>query len=265
MVAGLREIAASRSLLKNLVKRDLKIRYKSSFLGFFWSLLNPFLMMGVFTVVFSRILRFNIPNYPAFLMAGFMPWLYLSTSLSQSIHSVVGSAALLGKVYFPREVLPLSTVLSNLVNFLLALVPLGAFLVALGVRPGWHVLLLPAVIAVQTLLVSGAALLLSALNVKLRDLGVIMEVVLMAWFYLTPVFYSMSQVVEWVPAQYVRLYMLNPMSGIVLAYRWALLGRELPGVNVGHHALVAAGVSGAVFVTGLAVFRRLKRRFVEEL
>jgi lipopolysaccharide transport system permease protein len=151
------------------------------------------------------------------------------------------------------------------VNFLLALVPLGAFLVALGVRPGWHVMLLPAVIAVQTLLVSGLALLLSALNVKLRDLGVIMDVVLLAWFYLTPVFYSMSQVVEWVPPEYVRLYMLNPMSGIVLAYRWALLGRELPGVNVGHHALVAAGASGAIFVTGLAVFQRLKRRFVEEL
>jgi lipopolysaccharide transport system permease protein len=264
-MSSLREIVAYRSLFKNLVKRDLKVRYKNSLLGFFWSLLNPFLMMVVFTVVFSKILRFNIPNYPAFLMVGFMPWLYLATSLSQSVQSVVGSGPLLGKVYFPREVLPLSTVLSNLVNFLLALVPLSLFLLALGVRPGWHVALLPAVIVVQTLLVSGLALLLSALNVKLRDLGVILEVVLMAWFYLTPVFYSMAQVVEWVPSQYLRIYMLNPMTGIVLAYRWSLLGRELPGVHVGHQALLAGALSVGVFAVGVAVFQRLKKRFVEEL
>jgi ABC-2 type transport system permease protein len=260
-----REVVAYRSLFKNLVKRDLKVRYKSSVLGFFWSLLNPFLMMVVFTIVFSRILRFNIPNYPAFLMAGFMPWLFLATSLSQSVNSVVGSGSLLAKVYFPREVLPLSTVLSNLVNFVLALVPLAIFLTALGIRPGWGLVLLPVVILVQTLLVSGLALLLSALNVKVRDLGVILEVVLMAWFYLTPVFYSMSQVVQWVPSGYLRVYMLNPMTGIILAYRWCLLGRHLPGVTIRDHACLAAGVSVLVFVLGLVVFGRLKKRFVEEL
>ncbi len=265
MFQGLRELFSYRSLLKNLVKRDLKVRYKSSVLGFLWSLLNPFLMMVVFTVVFSRILRFNIPNYPAFLMTGFIPWLYLATSLSQSVQSVLGSRSLLGKVYFPREALPLSTVLSNLVNFLLALIPLGIFLLALGVRPGWKVLALPGVIGVQALLVAGLALFLSALNVKFRDLGVILEVVLMAWFYLTPVFYSMTQVVEWVPPRFLRLYMLNPMTGLVLAYRWALLGRDLPGVDVGRYAALATLVSAALFVGGLAAFQRLKRRFVEEL
>lgn len=265
MLAGLREIVAYRSLIKNLVRRDLKVRYKSSVLGFFWSLLNPFLMMVVFTIVFSRILRFDIPKYPAFLMVGFMPWLYLATSLSQSVHSVVGSGSLLGKVYFPREVLPLSTVLSNLVSFLLALIPLGIFLIALGVKPGRGLIALPCIILVQTLLIGGLALLLSSLNVKIRDLGVILEVVIMAWFYLTPIVYSMAQVVQWVPPQYLRVYRLNPMTGIVLSYRWALLGRELPGVAIKEWAGVAVGVSAVIFVVGWVVFQRLKRRFVEEL
>lgn len=221
----LRELARYRNLIGTLALRELKARYKRSVLGFLWSLLNPLGMMIVFTVVFSVILPSRIENYPIFLMCGLLPWNFFSSGIMVSINSVAGNADLVKKVYFPREILPISSVLANLVNFLLGLTVLFAVLIVFRSHFSPWLWLLPLVILIQTCFLLGVTLFLSTLNVYYRDTLMIMDVVLLAWFFLTPVVYSIDQL----PRTYQLLgmsldlhrlmYILNPMASLVAAYR----------------------------------------------
>ncbi len=221
----LQELMRYRSLVLNLVVRDLKSRYKRSALGFLWSLLNPLAMMLVFTLVFTVILPSQIENYPIFLLCGLLPWNFFTGALMLSINSVAGNAALVKKVYFPREVLPISSVLSSLVNFLLGLSVLMVVLIVVRADFSSWLWLLPFVIAIQTCFTLGVALFLSAINVYYRDTLMIMDVVLLAWFFLTPVVYSINilppsyEVFDLTINVQRLMYITNPMASLIATYR----------------------------------------------
>ncbi|MCL4534600.1 MAG: ABC transporter permease [Bacteroidetes bacterium] len=254
------EFIRYRELLSTLVVRDLKLRYRNSLLGFVWSLLNPLLMMLVFTTVFTVMMRNNgTPNFPIFALIGILAWNWCSSSVMASVNSVVGNAPLIKKVYFPREVLPTSTVLSNMANFLLALIVLFPLLLAFGIRPSAALVLIPVVIAGQAIFLLGLAFVLSAVNVFFRDTLMIVDVLVLAWFFLTPVFYRIEDLFP----NYTRLmYWLNPMASYITSYRQILLNGEWLGYDF---LLRTLAISVMVLVGGYAFFARSAHLFGEEL
>jgi lipopolysaccharide transport system permease protein len=264
----LRELGRYRNLVLNLVVRDVKARYKRSVLGFLWSLLTPLAMMLVFTVVFTIIMPSQIENYPIFLLCGLLPWNYFTGALMVSINSVAGNANLVKKVYFPREVLPISSVLANLVNFLLGLVVLIGVLIVFRTQFSPWLGLLPFVILIQTCFILGVALFLSAINVYYRDTLMIMDVVLLAWFFLTPVVYSIAML----PSSYEILgftvnvqrlmYILNPMASLIAAYRDLLYWGYRTDLDFFVRTAITAA---AVLVLGYWYFVRKSRDFGEKV
>jgi ABC-type polysaccharide/polyol phosphate export permease len=269
IVQSVRELLTCRELLYNLVLRELKARYKNSALGFFWSLLNPLGMMLVFTLVFTVMTpNTSFDNYPIFFLCGYLPWQYFSNGVMSGISSVAANANLVKKVYFPREVLPAATVLAALVNFLLALAVLFVALLVTRTPLSPYIWLLPVVIFVQTCFVLGVAFFLSALNVFYRDTLIIMEVVMQAWFFLTPVFYPIGVL----PQSYEFLgmnldirrlmYILNPMASLIAAYRDLLYW----GYRTDLDFLARTGVTVlVVLVVGYWFFVRHSARFAEEV
>jgi len=271
----LREVITYRELTRNLVIRDLKARYKNSVLGFIWSLGNPLLMMLVFTVVFTVMMPYNnIQKFPVFALCALLPWNWFSTSIMGSIQSIVGNANLVKKVYFPREILPLSVVLSNLVNFLLALVVLFGMLVFFQVPFTVWITLLPLIILIQFMFTLGLGFFFSTLNVFYRDTGVIMDVFLLAWFFLTPIFYP----IEILPTHRVLFGLnldihrlvrwLNPMASLIDTYRLILYGSPdgsppgPPGFDFLARTFFTALM---VLVMGYLVFARYSPVFGEEV
>jgi lipopolysaccharide transport system permease protein len=258
-----------RDLVWNLVARDLKVRYKNSVLGIVWSMLNPLGMMLVFTVVFTILIPNNsIERFPIFVMCGLLPWNWFSGSVIGSIYSVVNSAALVKKVYFPREVLPISVVLSNLVHFLLALVVLFGMMLVTGTPLTRWILLLPLLIAIQLVFTMGLGFFLSAVNVHLRDTAPIMDVLMLAWFFLTPVVYSTDLIPQVkvvlgydIPVQRLA-YILNPMASLIASYRVILYNGAPPDLGFLLRTVVTAILS---FVLGYLFFLRNSRNFGEVL
>ncbi len=256
----LQELYQYRELVKNLVVRDLKLRYRSSVLGFLWCLVNPLLMMGVFTLVFTVLLtNNNIEHFPVFILIGILAWNLHSTALVGAINSVVGGAQLIQKVYFPREVLPIATVLSNTVNFLLSLIALFALVLIFQVQLTATLIFLPLVILVQVIFTVGIALFLSALNVFYRDTASIMETMMLAWFFLTPIFYRIEDVF---PAYSRLMYILNPLASIIAAYRDILYYGTMSNLDFFSRTAVTAVV---VLVLGYLFFIRSSRSFSEAL
>ena len=256
----LQELYQYRELVKNLVVRDLKLRYRSSVLGFLWCLVNPLLMMGVFTLVFTVLLtNNNIEHFPVFILIGILAWNLHSTALVGAINSVVGGAQLIQKVYFPREVLPIATVLSNTVNFLLSLIALFALVLIFQVQLTATLIYLPLVILVQVIFTVGIALFLSALNVFYRDTASIMETMMLAWFFLTPIFYRIEDVF---PAYSRLMYILNPLASIIAAYRDILYYGTMSNLDFFSRTAVTALV---VLVLGYLFFIRSSRSFSEAL
>jgi len=253
------ELVQYRELVRNLVIRDIKLRYRNSVLGFIWCLGNPLLMMAVFTVVFTILMPTNIPNYPVFILCALLPWNYFNTSIMGAIDSIVGNAHLIKKVYFPREVLPLSIVLANLVNFLLALIVLFAMLFALRVHLTPWALYLPLIIIIQTIFTLGLALIFATLNVFYRDTKIIMEVGMLAWFFLTPIFYRIEDLVP----QYARLmYWVNPMASFISWYRIVLYH----GTSMEPGFIFRTFVTSVIaLVVGYLVFTRYSSVFGEEV
>ncbi len=266
--ARLAELWRYRELVRNLVLRDLKARYKNSVLGFVWSLLNPLLMMLVFTVVFTVMLPTNIERFPVFILCGILPWNWFSSSIGGAVHTIVGNATLIKKVYFPREALPLSLILSNAVNFLLALIVLFPLMLAFHTPITPWLLFLPVLIIIQAIFTLGVALILSTVNVFFRDTAVIMEVVLQAWFFLTPVVYDMKvlpehKLIGGYDVEVRRLaYILNPMGSLIANYRDILYWGLPPGVDF---LLRTAVTSLAVLGLGYLLFSHLAPRFGEEV
>jgi lipopolysaccharide transport system permease protein len=263
------ELVRYRELVVNLVKRELKARYKNSALGFFWSLLNPLCMMLVFTFVFTVMMpNSKITNFPIFFLCGFLPWQYFSSGVMTSMGSIVYNSNLVKKVYFPREALPIGTVLAALVNFLLALVVLFGAILVTQTHLSPYLWQLPFVIFIQTCFVLGMALILSTLNVFYRDTMMIMDVVLQAWFFLTPVFYPIGALPQHyqllgvdVNVQRLMFY-LNPMASLIAAYRDLLYWG---GVTKLDFLTRTAVTSFIILVFGYWFFTRFSHRFGEEV
>jgi lipopolysaccharide transport system permease protein len=270
---NVRELWAYRDLLYHLVVRDVKVRYKNSILGVLWSLLNPLLMMLVFTFVF-KVLRggSRLPAYPAFILSGVLAWNLFSTSVAGATGSIVGNANLIKKVYFPREVLPIAVVLSNLVNYLLALPVYFVLAAVLGRTPTLWALFLPLVILVQLVFTLGVSFVLATVNVFYRDTQIVMDVVLLAWFFMTPVFYSISEVAPngarvgdlFLSSFDVQRWMriLNPMASIIASYRDVLYWGAQPGLDFFLRTAVTASV---VLIVGYLIFLRFRPIFGEEV
>jgi ABC-type polysaccharide/polyol phosphate export permease len=268
-------------LVLSLAKRDLKTRYKESVLGFFWSLARPLFMTVIIWAVFSKILAIEFPylNVPywAHVLVSLLAWNYFVGALFEATHSVVANANLLKKVRLDAEVFPLAAVLANLAHFVMAMAVVLAVLPLAGVRISGLAVLLPVIIGLETLLIIGCALYLSALNVFYRDVASALEIVTMGWFYVTPIVYSGEM--AWNRLQGVfgpargllafDIYMLNPVAPIVVAIRKVVLY----GLGLGEmhrHQLygflaVSAVVSLLLTASGWYVFRRLSQRFVDEL
>ncbi len=276
MLKRLVDLYRYRELVKNLVARDLKARYKNSMLGFLWCLVNPLLMMAVFTFVFTVMLPSSpVKNFPVFLLCAVLPWNFFSTAVMSGINSIVGNAHLIKKVYFPWEVLPLSTVLANLVNFLLSLLVLFIFILVYRVGfTFWLLIYLPLVVVVQVIFTLGISMILATVNVFYRDTAVIMEVLLLAWFFVTPIFYPIDILpthrqifgIDW--AIHRLTYIVNPMASIISAYRDILYGSigggppRPPALDfLGRTAITAMGV----LVVGYLVFCHYSKVFAEEV
>ena len=279
--ADARAAAQSRvrlELLTELVRKDLKVKYKNSALGFIWSLANPLLYLAVFTLVFDKLLKNGIEAFPVLFMSGFLVWNFFNLATLSGTGSVVGNANLVRKVRFPRVVLPLSSVGFAGVHFVLQL---GVLLIVLALfyRDAFGpqlVLLVPA-LAVVLVFATAMALLASALNVRYRDVEHLLEVILLAWFWLTPIVYPVTYVRDELAGSpwLFRLYMANPMTGVVTAMQRAIYvhpvtgGRQiLPAGGYGFY-LTWLGVGGAIalalLAAGLWTFRRLQADFAEEL
>jgi ABC-type polysaccharide/polyol phosphate export permease len=258
-----------RDLVRNLVARDLKVRYKNSALGIIWSMLNPLGMMLVFTLVFTILIPNNSQErFPVFLMCGLLPWNWFSGSVVGSMYSVVGNAPLVKKVSFPREVLPISVVFANLVHFLLALIVLGALMVVFHSPFTPWIVLLPVLIVIQLLFTLGLGFFLSAINVYYRDTAQIMEVLMLAWFFLSPVFYSAELIPQsreilgvMVPVQRLA-YIVNPMASLIASYRVILYSGAPPAFDFFVRTALTAI---CVLVLGYWFFHRASRDFGEVL
>ncbi len=261
-----------RELLVNLTRKELKVRYKNSILGFLWSLLNPLLYLVVFSIVFQEILRAQIPRYAIFLLSGLLVWNLFSSGLAGGTASIVGNASLVQKVWFPREVLPLASVGAALVHFFLQLLVLGAALAAFrhAPDPAYLTLLLPA-LAVLVVLLSGLAIALSALNVRLRDIQHLLELALLAWFWFTPIVYEYVPIEERL-GSHAWVAFLNPVLPVVLVFQRAIynpapgtvLPDEGPGWYLAHLGVVAV-VALVVLAVGMRIFGRIEADLAEEI
>ena len=267
VIRRLRELYRYRELIRNLVIRDLKVRYKNSVLGILWSLLNPLLMTLVFTLVFTLMIPSDIDDYPVFFMCGFLPWSFFSTAVTGGTGSIVDNAHLIKKVYFPKEILPLSDTLANLVNFAVALIVLFAMMLVFRRPLTLAVLLLPLIILAQAMFTLGMALLLATANVFYRDTQHILEILMQAWFFLTPIFYPITILPE--SAQFLGMTVnvqlwarrLNPMASLVASYRDVLYR----GVPTGWDFFLRTFVTCAlVLLVGYLVFARFSPVFGEE-
>jgi lipopolysaccharide transport system permease protein len=253
----LREMWESRELLYFLVWRDLKVRYKQTVLGATWAVVQPLATMLIFTVVFGRLARLpsdGVP-YPLFAYCALVPWSYFATALAQSSNSLVDQSRLITKVYFPRLLVPLASVIAGLVDLVITVVVLLGMLLYYRIVPGPAALALPLFILLAMLTALAVGLWLSALNVRYRDVRHTIPFLIQFWLFATPVAYSTSLV----PTRWRTIYGLNPMAGVVDGFRWALLGREPPGAML----VVSVVTVAAIAVGGLFYFRRVEHSFAD--
>jgi lipopolysaccharide transport system permease protein len=254
----LAELWRYRELLCFLALRDIQVRYKQTALGVAWAVLQPLLTMFIFTVIFGVLA--GVPSdgvpYALFVLVGLLPWQLFSYALTQSSQSLVAEQRLITKVYFPRLIVPLASVVSGLADFAVAFVLVLGAMAFYAVTPGWNLLAVPALVVFAVATALAVGLWLAALNVQYRDVRYIVPFLTQAWMYATPVAYPSSLI----PEAYRPLFGLNPMAGVVEGFRWALLGTgEAPTALVGVSALTVA----ALLAGGLYYFRRLERQFAD--
>lgn len=245
-----------RDLLRSLVARDLRVKYKGSSLGFAWSLLHPLVMMAVYTIAFRHIVKIPIENFPVFLLSGLLPWMFTSSALSAATGAIADNGSLVRKVAFPRAVLPLGAVASQFVQFALAYSVVLVIVAIGGVGRSAAVMSVVPLALLQLAFTAGLALMLSTAYVYFRDTRHLLEVFLQVWFWLTPIVYSLTLV----PAQYRAWFLLNPMALFATAYQGAVLSDELPALGV---LMALAAIAVVSLAAGVAVFVRYERRFAE--
>jgi lipopolysaccharide transport system permease protein len=254
----LKAIWEYRELLYFLVWRDLKVRYRQTAIGIGWVVLQPLLTMAIFTAIFGRFAQ--IPSdglpYPIFAYSALLPWNLFASSLTRGGESVVGNAQLISKIYFPRLLLPLSGILSPIVDFAISFVILVVMMIWFGTLPTWGVLALPLFLLLAVLTALAVGLWLSALNVRYRDVGHTIPFVIQLWMFASPIVYPVSLV----PEKWRLLYSLNPMAGVIEGFRWALLGKESPDFVV---ITISALMVLALLLPGIVYFKYTERTFAD--
>ena len=254
----LRALWEYRELLYFLAWRDIKVRYKQTVLGAAWAIIHPVATMLIFTIIFGRLAKIpsdNIP-YPIFCFCALLPWNYFASAFSRSTGSLVSNTHLISKVYFPRLIIPISSLLSGLLDFAIA------FLVLIGMMFYYHIVLtitilwLPVFMLMAIATALGVGLWLGALNVQYRDIGYLVPFLSQVWMYATPVVYPSSLI----PEKWRLIYGLNPMAGVVEGFRWALIGR---GTKPGYMFLVSALATIILLVSGAFYFRRMEKTFAD--
>ena len=268
MVASLIQLWQYRDLIQKLASKEIKVRYKHPILGLLWALLVPVSMILIFSFVFSVFLKTPYQQVPfvAYISTAIFPWTFFQLAVGSCATCVVDSGSLIKKVYFPRELIPLSVVLANLVNFLISMGFLVLALRFLGIEWTWRLILLPFVIMLHIIFTTGLALVVSALQVQFRDMKYIVEIALALWFYLVPVFYPVS-ILQSYSLPVMTLYFLNPMVGIVTLYRWILLPPYtellpsfIPWMGlVGYNIVIGVGM----LVIGTRIFRKHQGVFAD--
>ena len=253
-----KEIYNYRELLKSNVKKEIRGRYKNSILGILWSFLNPLLQLLVYSVIFGALLAGGDKTYPIYVCVALIPWTYFTTTISASSFTIIGNGDIIKKVYFPREILPISVNTSGAVNFMISTIIILAFTIFSGLGLTWYVLLYPIVLLVQYILQLAIGFIVSSITVYFRDLEHIIGIILMAAFYGTPIVYRIDQL----PAKLQIVMNLNPMTHIINAYRAIFYYKEMPDFR----ALgILTGISFALLIIGYLIFRKLQKGFAEEL
>lgn len=253
-----RELWDHRDLLRALVGRDVKVRYKQTAFGIAWALLQPLATMVVFSVFLGYLVR--VPSegvpYPVFVYSGLICWLYFADALKRSGESLLLNSALVSKVYFPRLIAPLAGVCSPLIDFVIAFGMLLALLVWYGIPLTWTIMLAPVLVILIAMTATAFGVWLAALNAEYRDVAVALPVLIQLWMFLSPVIYPAGLV----PESYRSLYGINPMGGIIDTFRWAVLGRGQPDIGLLAMSMVIVLV---VLICGLAYFRKVEQRFAD--
>ncbi|MBQ8928616.1 MAG: ABC transporter permease [Oscillospiraceae bacterium] len=259
MVSQLKELYAYRQMIISLVRKDLRGRYKGSVLGFLWTFINPLFQLIVYTIVFSYILKSGIDKYYLYLFVALIPWIFFSSSITGGASSIIAQKDLVKKIYFPRQVIPISYVTSCFVNMLLCFIVIFIVVLVSGIGMNFlAVLCLPVIMIVEYIMALGMALLSSAVTVYFKDLEHILGIVSMAWMYLTPIMYDKSIV----PEQVQPIFNINPMTHVIECYRAVLYEKSIPQLS----SLLSAFLLGVLFlVLGWVVFNRLQKHFAEEL
>lgn len=259
MLQRIKNIYAYRDMIYSLVRRELRGRYKGSVLGFLWTYINPLCQIIVYSAVFSVIFRVQIDKFYLYLTIGMMPWVFFNTSVQGGSTCVRAQADLVKKIYFPREVIPISYVTSAFLNMLFSfiIVFLAVFAAGWGFNP-LALLFLPLIMIIEFILALGIAFIVSAVTVYFRDLEQIVGVMMMAWIYLTPIMYD----VDFIPEQLRTLFFINPMTPVIVVYHDILYYRVIPSSE---SLLQAVLVSLAIFAVGFLLFWKLDQGFAEEL
>ena len=247
-----------RELIKTSVKKDIGGKYKHSFLGVIWSFINPLLQIAVYAIIFPLIIKNNIPNYTVFMVCGLIPWNYFSTVINRASFTIIENGNIIKKVYFPREILPLSLVTSETINFLISTLIILVFTLAYGMGLTPYILIYPLIVLVQYVLLSGISLIVSSITVYFRDLQHFIGVLLQLLFYATPIVYSM----ETIPENFRWILKLNPMTYIIEAFRDIFYSRTMPDIKM-LGIILSIGI--ILCIVGYLLFNKLQKKFAEEL
>ena len=246
-----------RELLKTSVSKEIRGKYKNSFLGVIWSFLNPLLQIAVYALVFPLIMQTD-DNYVIFLVCGLIPWLFFSTAINKAAFTIVENGGIIKKVFFPREILPISVVTSECVNFIISTVIILAFILLTGYGFSWHIVFYPLILLVQFVVTLGFAFLLSAITVYVRDLAHFVGVALQLLFYATPICYASGKI----PVDYQWIMKFNPMAYVINGYRAIFYDKMVPDLN-GLGILFIIGI--ILCIIGYMIFNKLQKGFAEQL
>ena len=254
-----KELYNYRELLKTNVKKEIRGKYKASFLGVLWSFINPLLMVLVYAIVFPYIMRVQTENYLIFLICGVIPWNWFTNVISQGTTCITNNANLIKKVYFPRAILPISTVTAGLINFLISCIIIVIFVLLGGCGLSWHIVFLPLIALVQYLISLAMIFVLSAINVYVRDVEYMVIFIMNMLFYATPILYSSSMFDK---GWFIWVFRFNPFAHLINAYRDIFYVHEIPNVV---NLLILLGVSIIALIIGYMIFKKLEKRFAEEV
>lgn len=254
----IKELYGYRQLLKSNVRKEIRGKYKGSFLGVLWSFVNPLLMTLVYAIVFPFLLRGSQPHYTTFIVIAILPWNWFTATISQGTSTILANGGIIKKVYFPRAILPISIVTSGLVNFIISCLIILLFLIFSGIGFSPYILLLSLIVILQYILQLGIILITGSINVYIRDLEYIINFFIQMLFYATPVLYSMSMF----PKKIQWLLRLNPMTTIIESYRDIFFYKQAPNFAMLGYVFV---ISVVILMVGILVFKKLEKGFAEEL